>query len=221
MSQNPSKQLEAPSVTRSLIPVKIIHRDHIEVLGNGLVLLTAPHAAGGKGDVNTGQIAEEASRRSNSYAVIGKTSRELVDLNRVASSQTDFRKSINKLLEENGVRCILDIHGKKEHGIDIGTCRGITASETLTKLVRDRLSRDFEVKVNDKYMGNKPGSIVATYGRREASGIFRVEAVQLEFGIRERLLERNKIVRAMADLVELVNTKLGFQAQSNEAVEIF
>jgi hypothetical protein len=192
-------------------PVRIIHRNHIEILGEGLVLLTAPHAAGGRGDVNTGQIVEEASRRANSYAVIGKTSRELVDLNRAVSAETDFRKSINKLVEESGIRCILDVHGKKESGIDIGTCRGITASETLTELVRGRLSLDFPVKVNDKYRGNKPGSIVSTYGKRESSGQFQVEAVQLEFGLKERLLERDKIVRAMVDLVGLVNTKLGFR----------
>jgi hypothetical protein len=218
VSQNPSSQLETPSFTRSLIPVKIIHRNYIEVLGEGRVLLTAPHAAGGRGDVNTGQIAEEASRRANSYAVIGKTSRELVDLNRAGSAQTDFRQSINRLLEENAIRCILDIHGKKEHGIDIGTCRGVTASEILTELVRNRLSRDFEVKVNEKYMGNKPGSIVTTYGKRDSSGLFQVEAVQLEFGLRERLLERDRVVRAMVDLVGLVNTKLGFRNEERGTV---
>ena len=209
MTQNySSSQLEARSLARSHAPVKVIHPGHMEVLGAGLVLLTAPHAGGGRGDVNTGQIVEEASRRANSYAVIGKTSREVVDLNRVEAAQTDFRKSINEILDENGVRCILDVHGKKEPGIDIGTCRGTTASEGLTELVRARLSKDFKVKVNDKYMGNKPGSIVTTYGKKDALGQFRVEAVQLEFGLKERLLERDTIVTVLVDLVVMINAKL-------------
>ncbi len=204
-----SSQLPGRAIAPSGVPVKVIHTTHMEILGAGVVLLTAPHARGERADLHTGRIVEDTARRANSYAIIGKTSREHVDLNRIDAFRTRFRRSINEFLDENGIRCILDVHGKKDPGIDIGTCRGITASEALTELVRGRLSKDFSVRVNEKYLGNKPGSIVTSYGRKDPSGRFLVEAIQLEFGREERQLEHDRIVRAMVDLVELINVKLG------------
>ena len=195
------------------MPIKIIRPDHMEIVGQGYVLLTAPHAAGPEADLYTGQIVEDAALVSRSYAVVGKVSREYVDLNRVEAARTEFRKSIDTLLEDNGIRCILDIHGKKEPSIDIGTAQGETASEDTTGLVKKRLSRDFTVKVNEKYMGLKPGSIITTYGKKNTNGQFLVEAVQIEFGHEERHSERDKVVNDIAELVALINLKLGFSEE--------
>ncbi len=147
---------------------------------------------------------------SRAYAMIGKISREYLDLNRIQAARTDFRKSIDTLIEENGIKCILDIHGKKEPGVDIGTALGKACSEDTADLVRSFLSNDFAVTVNAKYQGLKPGSIVTTYERTDSNGQFLVQTVQIEFGHEERSWERDKVVNDIAELVGLLNVKLGY-----------
>jgi N-formylglutamate amidohydrolase len=190
------------------VPIKIIRPDHIELVGMGYVLLTAPHAAGPDADLHTGQIVEDAALTSRSYALIGKVSRDYIDLNRIQAARTEFRESINTLIDDNGIRCILDIHGKKEPGVDIGTALGKTCTESTINLVKTVLSKNFSVTVNQKFMGLKPGSIVTTYEKTDQDGQFLVEAVQIEFGHEERNLERDKVVIDIAELVALLNAKL-------------
>src|SRR2546425_10991656 len=168
------------------MPLKIIRPDHVEFVGEGYVLLTAPHAAGPQADIHTGQIVEDAALVSRSCALIGKISREYVDLTRAQAAQSEFRSSIDTLLADNGIRVVLDIHGKKDPGVDIGTALGETASEETTNLVREWLSRDFTVNVDEKYSGVEPGSLVATYGKRNGDGSFAVEVLQIVFGHEER-----------------------------------
>ncbi len=201
------------------MPFKIIRPDHTELLGTGYVLLTAPHAAGPEADLHTGQIVEDAALVSRAYAVIGKISREYIDLNRVQAARTEFRKSIDTLLEDNGIRCILDIHGKKEPGVEIGTAQGKTCSQSTADLLRDHLSRNFAVRMNQEYMGEKPGSIVTTYGKTDSSGKFVVEAVQIEFGHEERKSEREKVISDIAELVGLINVKLGFSLEDEQSAQ--
>jgi len=182
----------------------------------GYVLLTAPHAAGPDADLHTGQIVEDAALTSRSFALVGKISRDYIDLNRIQSARTEFRESINALIDDSGIKCILDIHGKKEPGVDIGIALGKTCTENTTNLVRTLLAKDFPVTVNQKFMGLKPGSIVTTYEKTSQDGQFLVEAVQIEFGHEERNLERDKVVTNIAELVALLNAKL---APGNHAPE--
>src|SRR5712691_4863562 len=86
------------------MPVKIIHPDHVEIVGLGHVLLTAPHATSRDADIHTGPIVEEAALTSRSYAVIGKVSGEFLDLSRIQSARSEFRKSIEGFLAEDGIR---------------------------------------------------------------------------------------------------------------------
>jgi len=174
----------------------------------GYVLLTPPHAAGPDADLHTGQIVEDAALTSRSYALVGKISRDYIDLNRIQPARTEFRESIDALIDDRGIKCILDIHGKKEPGVDIGTALGKTCTEATTNLVTTLLAKDFPVTVNQKFMGLKPGSIITTYEKTSEDGQFLVEAVQIEFGHEERNLERDKVVTNIAELVALLNTKL-------------
>ncbi len=196
------------------MPFKIIRLDHHELLGEGYVLLTAPHAASPEADLHTGQIVEDAALASRSYAVVGKVSRDYVDMNRVQVAQTEFRKSIDTMIEDNGIRCILDIHGKKDLGVDIGTALGETASSQTTDLVRVRLAQDFAVKINEQYAGLKPGSIITSYSKKTSQGEFTLEALQVEFGHEERHNDRDKVVNDIAELVTLINRRLGFSERS-------
>lgn len=190
------------------MPVKIIHPDHVEIVGLGHVLLTAPHAASPDADLYTGPIVEEAALTSRSFAVIGKVSREFLDLNRIQSAQSEFRKSIESFIAEDGIRYLLDIRGKKEPGVNIGTSSGQTSSDSTTELVSSRLAKDFAVTVNNELKGPEPGSMVTSYSRKDGKGDFVVETIQIEFGHEERQFRREKVILDVSEIADILNARL-------------
>ncbi len=185
--------------------LRLAHKGFYEILGDGRVLLTAPHAGGPVADLMTGEIVEGVALNSSCPALVGTTSREKMDLNRAQAFETDFRESIDRLVDTNGIRLIIDVHGKEETGVEVGTASGETASKMTTDLIEGCLSKHFRVDVDKKYMGLKHGSIITTHSRRDSQGIHLTEAVQLEFGFRERTLSRDKAVGAIAEIVTLIN----------------
>ena len=190
------------------MPVKIIHPDHVEIVGLGHVLLTAPHTISPNADLHTGQIVEEAALTSRSFAVIGKVDREFLDPNRIQSAQLEFRKGIEGFVSEDGIRYILDIRGKKEPGVEIGTVEGQTSSDSTTEIVRSRLVKDFTVKVNNEYKGDEPVSLVTGYDRKDAKGNFTVETIQIQFGHEERQFLREKVIRDISEIADILNARL-------------
>src|SRR6266849_4093311 len=190
------------------MPVKIIHPDHVEIVGLGRVLLTAPHATSVDADLHAGQIVEEAALTSRSFAVIGKVDKEFLDWNRIQSAQSEFRKGIEGFVSEDGIGYILDIHGKKEPGVEIGTVAGSTCSDSTTELVRSRLIKDFTVNVNSEYKGDEPGSVITSYNRRDAKGNFAVETIQIRFGHEERQLLREKVIMDISEIADILKARL-------------
>ena len=190
------------------MPVKIIHLDHLEIVGLGRVLLTAPHATSVDADLHTGQIVEEAALTSRSFAVIGKVDKEFLDWNRIQAAQSEFRKGIEGFVSEDGIRYILDIHGKKEPGVEIGVVAGRTCSDSTTELVRSRLVKDFTVNVNSEYKGDEPGSVITSYNRRDPKGNFAVETIQIRFGHEERQLLREKVIMDISEIADILNARL-------------
>ena len=190
------------------MPVKIIHPDHVEIVGLGHVLLTGPHVASRDADIHTGPIVEEAALTARSYAVIGKVSREFLDPNRIQSAQSEFRKSIEGFLAEDGIRYLLDIRGKRELGVEIGIAAGQSCSDSTTDLVKSRLVKDFTVKMNSEYKGDESGSIVTSYNRKDAKGNFVVETIQVEFGNEERQFRREKVISDISEIVDILNARL-------------
>jgi hypothetical protein len=190
------------------MPVKIIHPDHVEIVGLGHVLLTAPHIASPDADLHTGTIVEEAALTSRSYAVIGKVSREFLELNRIQSAQSEFRKSMEGFIAEDGIRYVLDIRGKKEPGVNIETAAGQTCSDSTTELVRSRLVKDFTVNVNSEYKGVESGSVVTSYNSKDAKGNFVVETIQVEFGHEERQFQREKVISDISEIADILDGQL-------------
>lgn len=192
------------------MPIKILRPNHTELVGSGYVLLLAPHSAGPDADLHMGQIVEDAALASRAYAVIGKISKEFFDLNKMQTAESDFRKSIDSLIDDEGVRFILDIHGKSESGVDLGSALGKTSTEDSMNLIRLFLSKNFKVTVSSTDQDMKERNIAATYERMDSQGQFLVQSVQVEFGPEERTFERDKVVNDVAELVGLINVKLGF-----------
>jgi len=190
------------------MPVKIVHPDHVEIVGLGHVLLIAPHATGPDADLHTGQIVEEAALTSRSFAVIGKVNREFFDMNRIHSAQSELRRGIEGFVSEDGIRYILDIRGKKEPGVNIGTAGRQTCSDSTTELVKSRLVKDFTVTADSEDKVDEPGSTVPNYDRKDAKGNFAVETIQIQFGHEERQFLREKIIRDISEIADLLNARL-------------
>lgn len=199
------------------MPLKIIRPDHMEIIGKGPVLLTATHAAGPHADLHTGPIVEDSALLAKCYAVISKVSRDYLDLNRMESATSDFRASIQTLIDEEDVKYILDIHGKRDPGVEIGTAIGETASESTTRIVEEILAKTFKVTSNEHYKGMVLGNIVTTYNTKSAEGQFSLEALQIEFGEAERTLQRENIITSIALIVSALNNKLGYSVAQKSA----
>src|SRR5256885_7626690 len=190
------------------MPVKIIHPDHVEIVGQGHVLQTAPHTTSPDADLHTGQIVEEAALTSRSFAVIGKVDREFLNPNRIQSAQLEFRKGIEGFVLEDGIRYILDIRGKKEPGVNIGTAGRQTCSDSTTELVKSRLVEDFTVTAVGGNKGDEPGSAILSYGRKDPTENFPVETIQIQFGLEERQFLREKVIRDISEIADILNARL-------------
>jgi len=190
------------------MPVKIIRPDHVEIIGLGHVLLTAPHTASPDADLHTGSIVEEAALTSRSYAVIGRVSRELLDPNRIQFAQSEFRKGVETFIAEDGIRYILNIRGKIEPGVDIRTTVGQMSSTSATELVRARLIKDFTVRVTNESKELKTVDVVPSYNSNDAKGDLIVETVEIEFGENERKFQREKVISDLSEIADLLNARL-------------
>ena len=185
--------------------MRVTHQGFYEILGEGVVLLTAPHAAGPTADLLTGDIVEGVAQQSGCPGLVGNISRERMDLNRAQAFDSGFRESIESLSQKNGIRLILDIHGKNSTGVEVGTAVGETASKETIEIVLRCLSKYFQVEVDRKYKGLKHGSIITTHSRKDPQGNYSTEAVQLEFGLKERSIFRAKTVNGISEIVRTVN----------------
>ena len=191
------------------MPGKIIHPDHLEIVGLGRVLLTAPHTASSDSDLHTGSIVEEAALTSKSYAVIGKVSKEFLDLNKIQSAKLEFRKSIETFIVENGIRCVLDIHGKKDPWVDIETALGQASSDSTVELIRTRLGKDFTITMDMEVTKLEPRSAVTSHSNKDEKGDFVVETIQINFGQDERQFQREKVIRDISEIADILNARLG------------
>ncbi len=194
--------------------MKLIRQDHIELVGDGYVLLTAPHASETEADLYTGHIVEDAALTARCCAIVGKMSRDYLDPSRVKAAQTEFERSVASMTVENGIRCLLDILGKREPGVDIMASNGQTANSSITDLVKTRLSKDFVINVDPQYLAAKSGNTI-TDSREKSTGTSLLDSFHLRFGEHERNYERDKVVTGIAELVALINRHLGFKERSD------
>src|SRR5438046_9102650 len=99
------------------MPVKIIHPDHTEVVGEGLVLLFSPHIATSKRDLYSGQIVEEAALLSKSWAIVAKERKQPQSGDETESADATLEKRVQNFIEEYGIKCVIALRRAEEHGI--------------------------------------------------------------------------------------------------------
>ena len=198
------------------MPIKILRPDHSEIVGTGSVLLTSAHSAGPEID-DAGQIVEHAALASRVYAVIGKTGSIYKDSERLLTAHADLRNSIDTIIEENEIKCIISIYGKEEPGVDIGTNKGKTCTDETRGVIKDFLSRTFPVTIDKASQNPGPGSFTTGYEQVDSTGNFIVQSVKIGIGSGERQMQRDKVIDQLAELVGLLNVKLGYDPSRNSS----
>jgi hypothetical protein len=202
------------------MPLKIVHKNHVDIPGRGYVLLTTPHAISPEADLFMGQIVEEAALLSKCFAVIGKAGREFGDPSTIQVAQSDLRESIQRFLKEDGLRCILDIRGKMEPGVCISSAGGESASQSTTDMIKTRLAGDFRLDAKAEDKDCDPYSLATSFSKKGPDGSFILEAIQVEIGLEEKTLKREKIIGFLADIVGLINQNLGYSESDQGAGNI-
>jgi hypothetical protein len=189
--------------------VKIIHPNHFEIVGRGLVLLSSPPTAIPSKEPYTGQLVEDAALLSKAHAIIEKESKG-ADTERFQLARSEFDASIQRVLEDYGIKCILMISGKNEPGVDIRTTHNRSVSNEMRDLVRSEFAVDSDVKVT------------TDEGREEIGDSMdsKVQGIWLDFGPEERGFRREAMIACIADAVSLINGKLGYSegAEADEGL---
>lgn len=190
------------------MPLKIIHPDHSEVMGVGVVLLSSPHTTPAGKDLYTGPIVEEAALLSKSWAIIAKPTKPLQSGDETQSATLDLDKGVLDFVEEYGIRCVISVAGTIEPGITLKSQADQSEFEEILDIVKSGLEPHFSINTAPDLSENN-GLRGEDAGRNDSSG-HSVYKVQLELGPEERSFRKDQIVNSLADIVGLINAKLGF-----------
>ncbi len=202
------------------MPLRIVPKNHIDIPGRGYVLLTTPHASSPGADLYMGRIVEDAALLSKCFAVIGKAGREFADPATIQRAQSELLESIQTFVQEDGLRCILDIRGKMEPDVGLSSVRGESASQSTTDIIKTRLAKDFQLDARAENEDLDPGGVVTAFSKKGSDGNFLVEAIRVEFGLEEKALKSDKIIGGLADIVGLINQNLGYSESEEGAGNI-
>ncbi len=171
-------------------------------MGAGLVLISSPPIMDPKRDLYTGQIVEEAALLSRSWAIIAREIKLDQDEDKARQVGSDFDKSVQTFVGEYGIKCIIMIVGTSEPGIMIRDHPTDSTSEEILEIIKSGLEPHFSTKVTN------PGA--------EDASSQALPIVRLELGPDERGFVKDQFVNSIADIVGLINNRLGF-SESNES----
>lgn len=148
------------------------------------VIVTAPHAKSPCADRKTGLLAWLVAQKSGVTALVGRTSRAFLDLNRAEANNHPFRLELGKLIEQKQKPLlVMNLHGTARPVVEVGSASGRTASRDVVALVLEVFKAHGLSAVADAHFrGALRGTIIGTFGRPDAG----VHAVQLELPIRLR-----------------------------------
>jgi len=197
------------------LPIKILHRNHTELVGTGYVLLTALNTTGPV-ELYPGPVAEEAALSSRAYAIIGKNNAH--DSDHQAQVLQELKERINGIIDENRVKCVLELRFNQDPGIEIQTGPGKTCSEEISNLIHSFLSKNFPVSLDHEPLESQSKSLTGLE-RKNQDGTFAVQSVRINIGSEGLAMRRDKLVDQLAELVGMLNVRLGFDPASEPVVE--
>jgi len=191
------------------MPLKVIHPHHAEVMGRGLVLLSSPHITAAKRDLYAGQIVEEAALLSKSWAIIAKEGKQLGG-DEAQLAKSDLDKSVQDFVDEYGIKCLIAISGTAEPGITVKSQVDGSESGEILDIIKSGLEPHFRVNPDANQSGNRLSGSPTYDGPADGSSTHSVNIIQIELGPEERSFRKDQIVNIVADIVGLINAKLGF-----------
>ena len=197
------------------MPIKILHPNHTELVGTGYVLLTTPNTTG-QVELYSGPITEDAALSSRAYAIIGKNNPH--DSEHQAQILQELRDRINNIIDENRTKCVLEIRSKQDPGIEVQTGPGKTCSEEISNLIHSFLSKNFPVSLDRESLESQSKSLTGLE-RKNQDGTFAVQSVRINIGSEELAMRRDKLVDQLAELVGMLNVRLGFDPAREPVVE--
>ncbi len=198
------------------MPLKIIHPDHTEVVGEGLVLLFSPHIATSKRDLYTGQIVEEAALLSRSWAIVAKERKQPQSGDETESADGNLEKSVEDFVEEYGIKGVIAISGAAEPGITVKSKGDGSESNEILDIIRSGLEPHFNVNLEVDQSGNRVLGLQDNDRGADNSSAQSVQIIQIELGPEERSFRKDQIVNIVADIVGLINAKIGFSVRGDE-----
>lgn len=194
--RNPAVSLFVPDGFEKLIPC------YKYVRGTIPVILTVPHASPPQPDAHAKRLALIVARRTSSHVLVSTIPRFTSDPNRLLGRIWPFRRVLEKLVDENKIRLIIDLHSSsaaKENTIEIGTWYGFSISRKHLNMLLDILEKNnITYALNSRFVG---GDITFYH-----SNVPFVSAIQLEISEDQN---RESLLRVANSLTEFINRFVG------------
>jgi predicted RNase H-related nuclease YkuK (DUF458 family) len=179
------------------MPVKLIHQNYLEVVGEGPVLLTNILDPKQSEELYAGRIVEEAALLSKTHAIIPKEVKNTWDPNALQQITSEVEARTRQLVEELQIKCVIALGGTNERGVWIRGPRTSSKEAIGTDLAKDALSTDSEmqISVDDSTDGTGSGNAIT---------------IHISLGPDARGFRKDLIVARIADLVGVIRTRLGW-----------
>ena len=191
------------------MPLKVVHPNHYEIVGTGLVLLSSPPILDKNIDLYTGTLTEEIALTSRAPAIIGRE-RKMTDPSEIESILSKISTRVSEFVADQKIKCILDIRGKREPGFEIKTAHTTSDKIEILETVKTALAMSFPVTVTALGSAEHPVS----------SNDNVVPTLVLDLGPDERESQRETLISAAAETVGLINSKLGFSEGDEAARDV-
>jgi len=172
---------------------------------------------GAKRDLYAGQIVEEAALLSKSRAIIAKEGKQLGG-DEAQLAKSDLDKSVQDFTDEYGIKCLIAISGTAEPGITVKSQKDGSESEEILDIIKSGIEPHFRVNPDADQSGNRLSGSPTYDGPADGSSTHSVNIIQIELGPEERSFHKDQIVNIVADIVGLINAKLGF-SESGSGVQ--
>jgi hypothetical protein len=185
----------------SELPLKLVSETHSEIIGRGSILVSSPPLTSQTADLYTGRIVEEAALLSKAHAIIGKEPKFGSDPSTLHLAASGFESDYRKLIDEHEIKCVVEVIGKREPGVEIRMPRTSLASNVTIDQIRQGFGPEFDLRENPTTLEQESPTEVPT--------------IALFLGPEERGFWKEIVASKIADLVGLMNGKLG-RSQTDE-----
>lgn len=186
------------------MPLKITRQNYVEIVGRGPTLIANPPTSSHGKDLYCGKLVEDVALLSKAYALIAKETKPNLEEGAQKAIASDFEAGVVGCIEEFGLKCIVEISGRAEPGVQI-TDQNIRDQEALPQIVRERLAIQL-----DTSLVSEPSTGMDQFGED-------VQKISIALGPDERGFRKDVAVEACVDAIALLNGRLGYSGSDERA----